>query len=67
MLRRYDIHFEALKESAFFCINFKTSINKMTRVTGPKNKRMDIKEFKPSLPSTSFLQATSPHFIMALS
>ena len=28
---------------------------------------MDIKEFKASLLSTSFHQATSPHFIMALS
>ena len=28
---------------------------------------MDIKEFKASLLSTSFYQATLPHFIMALS
>ena len=30
-------------------------------------QKMDIKEFKASLLSTSFHQATSPHFIMVLS
>ena len=54
MLRRYDIHFEALRKTAFPCINFKAAINNKTEIIFlhkilfklyPKNKYIDTKEF----------------------